>query len=292
MTIYFLNQKMPRDLAALGIFINSHVDPSHHQFETLTLWFKLFNDNSDPWIVKAFSKELHDEYFCAEKINSMDWQDLMNEVLCRLVTEHNLTVEDLRAQVRKLLTDSERETIKALFTSLKEYGFDINILSDANHFFIGEALGPELRSMVTLIATNPFFENELTKGPLRPFATSLACQQLAMCLTPDGKPLAAHTSPNCPKNMCKRQVLNKWREMFGNLRVFYFGDGTNDVCPSMTLQKGDITNAREGYEMARMLTANPPPKGATVRIWKTLEHVREYLQKDLDALPPLDKSVV
>ena len=224
----------------------------------------LFNDNSDPWIVAAFSQQLHDEYFTAEKINSMDWQDLMNEVLDRLVSENKLTVEQLRDQVRKLLSDQERETIKQLFKTLKEFGFDINILSDANHFFIAEALGPELRSMVTLIATNPFFEKELTKGPLRPFQTSLDCQKLAMCLTDDGKPLEPHGCKQCPHNMCKKQVLNKWREIFGDLRVFYFGDGPNDVCPSMTLNKGDVTNAREKYEMARMLTETPPPKGATV----------------------------
>ena len=45
----------------------------------------IFKANSDPWIIKAFSQEIHDEFFNKEKLQEMDWQDIINASISKYI---------------------------------------------------------------------------------------------------------------------------------------------------------------------------------------------------------------
>ncbi|KAG7227938.1 hypothetical protein INR49_013732 [Caranx melampygus] len=73
-------------------------------------------------------------------------------------------------------------------------------------------------------------------------------------------PFHSHSCSRCPDNMCKQVILREYlagrqKERGGAAfqRVFYIGDGANDICPSLALGPRDTAFPRRDFPMHRLL---------------------------------------
>lgn len=60
-----------------------------------------------------------------------------------------------------------------------------------------------------------------------------------------------HECQRCSSNMCKSAIVNYERVCFR--QVVYIGDGSNDVCPVLSLKCGDLGCPRKGFKLARII---------------------------------------
>lgn len=72
-------------------------------------------------------------------------------------------------------------------------------------------------------------------------------------------------------------IRQKRRESVTYKAVFYIGDGSNDLCPSLRLTKGDIVFPRENYSLARKLCEQANQIQAQVVPWKCATEIISYL---------------
>ncbi|CAJ1080999.1 probable phosphatase phospho1 [Xyrichtys novacula] len=119
--------------------------------------------------------------------------------------------------------------------------FELVVVSDANMFFIETWLEQAgVRNLFQKIFTNP--------------ASFDASGRLVLL------PFHSHSCPHCPDNMCKQVILREYlakrqKERGGApfQRVFYIGDGANDICPSLALGPRDTAFPRREFPMHKLL---------------------------------------
>lgn len=58
---------------------------------------------------------------------------------------------------------------------------------------------------------------------------------------------------DCLRNICKNKALRENIDLKSYDKVFYFGDGFNDFCPSKLLQEKDILFCRKGFRLEKMV---------------------------------------
>lgn len=116
---------------------------------------------------------------------------------------------------------------------------DCIVISDSNTMFIEWILqATELRAAVDHIFTNPARINEQGYMEVRHHH--------------------AHDCKQCPVNLCKRKVLELYLSEHRDggaeyERIFYVGDGGNDLCPTSCLRKHDVAMPRQGYTLEKLL---------------------------------------
>jgi len=122
------------------------------------------------------------------------------------------------------------------------------IVSDANSFFIDaflKGLKPPVKP--DALITNRAEKTEEGYLKLSPYESQ-------------------HTCPFCPQNLCKGNALSKYILKFGPFKkVFYTGDGGNDICPAVRLTEDDIVFVRKDYAMERIIK-NGVWKGKQIHI--------------------------
>ncbi|KAJ3227623.1 WD repeat-containing protein 82 [Clydaea vesicula] len=143
---------------------------------------------------------------------------------------------------------------------------DIIILSDSNTFYIETILkSNSLESYIKCIVTNPgaFDEN--------------GCLIVNRRTTIDNP----HNCKNCQLNICKGTELLTIIKDCSYEKVFYFGDGKNDYCPSTKLSAADVTFVREGYALEKMLESEELSKlvKAEVVKWKDMNDLVFYFER-------------
>lgn len=110
------------------------------------------------------------------------------------------------------------------------------IISDANTFFIENFLS----SLKPPVIPDAMITNQATKTgegylKLTPYENQTEC-------------------PFCPRNLCKGNALVKYIAKKGPFeRVFYTGDGGNDVCPVTRLSEKDVVFVRKGFAMEKII---------------------------------------
>ena len=125
------------------------------------------------------------------------------------------------------------------FISENKSTVDCIVISDSNTIFIDwilEAAG--LRAAVSKVFTNPARFNE--SGSME-----VECYH-------------SHDCDKCPVNLCKRKVLEVYlsKRRDGGLeyeRIFYVGDGGNDLCPTACLRGQDVVMPRKGYTLEKLM---------------------------------------
>lgn len=116
------------------------------------------------------------------------------------------------------------------------HGSKLIIVSDANSFFIDTFLS-NLKPPVTpdLVITNQADKTEEGFLKLTPFETQTECTF-------------------CPRNLCKGTALLKYIGKKGPFqRVYYTGDGGNDICPATKLTEMDVVFVRKNFAMDKIL---------------------------------------
>ncbi|MFT7819217.1 phosphoethanolamine/phosphocholine phosphatase [Arapaima gigas] len=196
------------------------------------------------------------------------YNEQMQRVMAYMA-EKGVTEETIRSAVEAM---APSPGMPDLFHFLRTHpqDFEVVLVSDANTYFIEAWLRRAgVRQLFLHIFTNPASFDRSGRLLLAPYHS--------------------HKCPRCPENMCKQAIVRDYlarrtRERGRPFRrVFYVGDGTNDLCPSLALGPGDVAFARRDYPLHRMLadaqTGQPAGLGATVVPWVTGADVVAYLKE-------------
>lgn len=88
-----------------------------------------------------------------------------------------------------------------------------------------------------------------------------------------------------PENLCKGHVLQSYiKEQAdnGNIfnKVFYFGDGYNDLCPALLLSRKDVIFVRSG-ELDKLLSRveNHIQLKSDVLVWQNGLEIIDYMKQ-------------
>lgn len=128
-----------------------------------------------------------------------------------------------------------------LLTFIAEHKSTIDciVISDSNTMFIDWILHASgLRAAVDRVFTNPAKFNELGYMEVQCYHS--------------------HDCDRCPVNLCKKKVLELYLSEQSDAgvayeRVFYVGDGGNDLCPTSCLRGHDVAMPRKGYTLEKLL---------------------------------------
>lgn len=125
------------------------------------------------------------------------------------------------------------------FISEHKSTVDCIVISDSNTMFIDWILNASgLHAAVDRVFTNPAKINDLGYMEVQCYHS--------------------HDCQRCPVNLCKKKVLELFlSEQAGGgveyKRVFYVGDGGNDLCPTSCLRGRDVAMPRKGYTLEKLL---------------------------------------
>ena len=197
------------------------------------------------------------------------WIEFMRAVF-RHLHEHGVSAENIQKHVETLpLSPGMQE----LFDHIREIGqYDTIIISDANSVFIKCLLEQRnLDSLVSQVFTNPAEYS------------SDGCLMIENYHTQDWCPLST-------VNLCKGHILQDYiqrrsQEGVAYSRVVYVGDGSNDLCPGLTLRAQDYLLPRKGFSLWKKLEKMKVKQGtpgsqvsATVIGWDSGMEIRTLLE--------------
>jgi pyridoxal phosphate phosphatase PHOSPHO2 len=163
---------------------------------------------------------------------STGWTEYMGEIF-RLVHEHGIKADNVRTKIRQI---PEVPGMVQCIKVLQQNNFDVIIISDSNSEFIREWLEHnELDKQVHSVFTNPAEFNEKGMLVIRPFHHQTECQLSSV-------------------NLCKGKILEDFLEASGALydKVYFMGDGRNDICPMLRIKRGYMC-PREGFYCSKEL---------------------------------------
>ena len=223
----------------------------------------IVNENSDVFIFKKLASDIFSQL--SQLREKFQWTDMMHHCV-GLLHERKVTPEQIEHCFDDIPLAPEMSQALRLIASR---GVSMEVVSDANSVFIDCILRHyRLRDLFSRVTTNPaFFDSE----------GRLHIVRLIKKTEPHGCVL-------CPENMCKgaivTAIITAGREQE---RVFYVGDGGNDLCPALRLRQGDYVFARSGYELARRLTLpeNLKQVKAIVHLWTTYADLLKLFQEHL-----------
>ncbi|XP_058477805.1 probable phosphatase phospho1 [Solea solea] len=198
----------------------------------------LINHNSDDAVLRAMPcQQLPD--WLKNSFRDGQYNEYMQKVLAYMA-DQNVSEDSIHSAIVKIPPTPGLLSLVQFLQNQKQ-DFELVVVSDANMYFIEkwlEAAG--LRHLFRKIFTNPASFDESGRLVLLPFHS--------------------HSCPRCPGNMCKQVILREYlairqKERGGApfQRVFYIGDGSNDMCPSLVLGPRDTAFPRRDFPMHRLL---------------------------------------
>jgi len=178
-----------------------------------------------------------------------NWTEYMDKIF-RFVADEGGTCEVIGGKISLLKpTDGMIPLLQRIAGSRNSsLNSKFVIVSDANTFFIETYLNSKKPPLIP----DAIITNQATIAPegylkLTPYENQTTCQL-------------------CPRNLCKGQALQKYIEMKGPfLKVYYVGDGGNDVCPARYLTENDVVFVRRNFIMDKII-AKGYWKGQTIDI--------------------------
>ena len=160
------------------------------------------------------------------------------------------------------------------FISEHKSTIDCIVISDSNTMFIDWILRASgLQAAVDKVFTNPAKINELGYMELQ-------CHH-------------SHDCDRCPVNLCKKKVLELYlsEQSQGGVeyrRIFYVGDGGNDLCPTSCLRGHDVAMPRRGFTLEKLLAKLEAQEDnnslkAKVIVWSSGTDILEELKASLQS---------
>ncbi|XP_069011628.1 probable phosphatase phospho1 [Embiotoca jacksoni] len=250
----------------------THAAPQEQRFLVLFDFDEtIICESSDDAVVRA----LPDQQLPAWLKNSYregHYNEHMQKVLAYMA-EQNVSEESIRSAVEKIPpTPGLLNLLWYLQRHLQD--FELVVVSDANKYFIETWLEhARVRHHFTKIFTNP--------------ASFDATGRLLLL------PYHSHSCSRCPDNMCKQVILREYlavrQKERGGVpfhRVFYIGDGANDICPSLALGSQDTAFPRRDFPMHRLLVEMQQSQSAKFKTnivpWVSGEDIVDCLKKMME----------
>lgn len=196
------------------------------------------------------------------------WTDLINQALTTLSHRGISAAQICSAAAKAPLPPDTRRALLAIASHPHTASA---ILSDANSLFISACLQKHNLH-------HPFiFQAGIVTNPAHIDPTG------RLIVTPYLAQENPHSCNTCPRNLCKGEVVDRWREgEYRAWRVVYVGDGGNDFCPVKRLRHGDVALVRKGMGLHARLSDAPHVTPA-VRIWAHPHQLRAMVEEEVRA---------
>ncbi|KAF3686939.1 putative phosphatase phospho2 [Channa argus] len=229
------------------------------------------DDNSDTWVVRCLpDQKLPDSVKTSYRKGH--WTEFMGKVM-NYIGEQEVSPDRIR-NVMETIPFTAGMTDLLTFILENKSTVDCIVISDSNTMFIDWILhAAGLHRAVDHIFTNPAKFNELGYMEVRCYHS--------------------HDCSRCPINLCKKKVLElylseKSDEGVEYERVFYVGDGGNDLCPTSCLRGHDVVMPRKGYTLERLLAKLDDQEdgaslSARVIVWSSGSEILQELKASMQS---------
>ncbi|XP_026206604.1 probable phosphatase phospho1 [Anabas testudineus] len=228
----------------------------------------IINESSDDAVLRALPGQRLPDWL-KNSYREGHYNEHMQKVLAYMA-DQGVSKDSIYSAVEKI---SPSPGLMNLFQYLQshEQDFELVVISDANMFFIETWLERAgVRRLFRKIFTNPASFDPSGRLVLLPFHS--------------------HSCSRCPDNMCKQVILQEYlagrqKECGGSpfQRVFYIGDGANDICPSLALRPQDTAFPRRDFPMHRLLLEMQHSQAAKFKAnivpWVSGEDIVDCLKK-------------
>lgn len=259
-------------LIALTMTAPPNLTPASPREQRFLLLFDfdetIINENSDDAMVRVLPGQRLPDWL-RNSYREGYYTEFTQKILAYMA-DQGVTEASIQSAVEKI---SPTPGLLNLFHYLQNHreDFELVVISDANMFFIETWLEQAgVRQLFRKIFTNPASFDRTGRLVVRPFH--------------------AHSCPRCPDNMCKQVILREYlaerqKECGGSpfQKVFYVGDGANDICPSLALGPQDTAFPRRGYPMHTLLLERHQPQAAKFKAniipWVTGDDIVDCLKK-------------
>ncbi|XP_068585402.1 probable phosphatase phospho1 [Cebidichthys violaceus] len=248
----------------------SHAAPQQPRFLVLFDFDEtIINESSDDAVVRALPGQRLPDWL-RNSYREGHYNEHMQKVLVYMA-EQGVSEDSIHSAVEKI---PPTPGLVNLLQYLQGYqqDFELAVVSDANMYFIETWLERAgVRHLFAKIFTNPAGFDATGRLVLLPFHS--------------------HSCPCCPDNMCKQVILRDYltsrqKERGGApfQRVFYIGDGANDVCPSLALGPRDTAFPRRDFPMHRLLLemSQAAKSKANIVPWVSGEDIVDSLKKIME----------
>uniref|UniRef100_H3CXP7 Phosphatase, orphan 2 n=1 Tax=Tetraodon nigroviridis TaxID=99883 RepID=H3CXP7_TETNG len=228
------------------------------------------DDNSDTWVFRCLPGQTLPDSI-KNTYTKGHWTEFMGRVL-NYIGEQEVSPARVRSVMETIpLTAGMADLLT--FISEHKRAVDCIVISDSNTMFIEWILQAAVRAAVDHVFTNPARINEQGHMEVRHHHS--------------------HDCERCPVNLCKRKVLEHYlsQRRHGGAeyeRIFYVGDGGNDLCPTSCLRKHDVAMPRRGYTLEKLLAKlakqrDDSPLKAEVVTWSSGSDILQELKASLRA---------
>ncbi|KAM4603051.1 pyridoxal phosphate phosphatase PHOSPHO2 [Polymixia lowei] len=232
--------------------------------------YTVVDDNSDTWVIRC----LPDQALPDSLKNSYQkghWTEYMGRVMS-YIGDQAVNPDTVRNVMETIpFTDGMTELLT--FISEHKSAVDCIVISDSNTMFIDWILrAAGLQSAVDRVFTNPAKINK--QGYME-----VQCYH-------------SHDCARCPINLCKRKVLEMYlseqsKRGVEYQRMFYAGDGGNDLCPTSCMRGQDVVMPRKGFTLERLLAKLQGQEDHTLRArvvaWSSGTEILEELKATVQA---------
>ncbi|XP_068439430.1 probable phosphatase phospho1 [Clinocottus analis] len=228
----------------------------------------IINESSDDAVVRALpGQQLPD--WLRNSYREGHYNEHMQKVLVYMA-EQGVSEDSIHSALEKI---PATPGLPNLFQYLQGYqqDFELAVVSDANMYFIETWLKRAgVRHLFTKIFTNPASFDATGRLVLLPFHS--------------------HSCSCCPENMCKQVIVREYLAVRQKergapfQRVFYIGDGANDICPSLALGPRDAAFPRRDFPMHRLLMEMSQSAKCKANIvpWVSGEDIVDSLKKIIE----------
>jgi pyridoxal phosphate phosphatase PHOSPHO2 len=247
----------------------------------------LVSDDSDRLVLTTLAPDLYEEALLMyQDINNssyyLKWSAVMNYCLDKLMNERGVTLDTIQMTLCLMKIDSDIlqaiQSAETLATTASKK-VTLIIISDANEYYIETILTHlHARHLFTHIFTN---HSRIISNEENPQIQNLIIESSRSEL------LSPHHCPlHCPYNLCKHEILKKFREeSFEEYdQVIYIGDGGGDYCPAAHLSsERDIILCRANWTLHQRLQNSEIPISAKIIPWTDGKIIRETFESVLRA---------
>lgn len=229
------------------------------------------DDNSDTWVIRCLpGQTLPDSV--KNTYRKGRWTEFMGRVMS-YIGDQEVSPETVRSVMETIpFTAGMIDLLK--FIAEHKNTIDCIVISDSNTMFIDWILNASgLQAAVDQVFTNPAKFNELGYMEVQCYHS--------------------HDCDRCPVNLCKKKVLELYLSEQSNRgveyeRIFYTGDGGNDLCPTSCLRGHDVVMPRKGYTLEKLLAklegqGDNTSLQAKVIAWSSGTDILEELKRSMQS---------
>ncbi|XP_052763731.1 pyridoxal phosphate phosphatase PHOSPHO2-like [Mya arenaria] len=181
-----------------------------------------------------------------KKHKKTGWTPYMGAIF-KFLKDHNISAKEMKETIQGIpLNEGMEELLKYLDNEI----FEVIVISDSNSVFIDDSLEKHgFKDVIKTIYTNPAYYDESGLLHIEFYHTQDWCDLST-------------------ENLCKGHILDEHIKQSSTKfsHILYIGDGYNDLCPALRLNKEDYVFPRVGFTL-----------------WKKINKLEKYAEEEDDS---------